>query len=116
MKVRVKDRSSVDNSSANMRLGIASMFLMHLCLENVSGQSLEFYVSVAGSDSWDGTSETNVDGSDVGPWLTLNHALDELRQIRPNPPTAGDRATIFLLPGTHFLTSTIETNDREAIQ
>ena len=80
----------------------------------MTGQGLEFYVSVDGSDSWDGTSESNIDGSDVGPWQTLNHAMDELRQIRPNPPTADDQATIFLLPGTHFLTSTIETNDRES--
>ena len=43
-------------------------------------------------DSWDGTAESNVDGSDVGPWQTLNHAIEELRRIRPNPPTIDDQA------------------------
>ena len=43
-------------------------------------------------DSWDGTAESNVDGSDVGPWQTLNHAIEELRKIRPNPPTVDDQA------------------------
>ena len=45
-------------------------------------------------DSWDGTAESNVDGSDVGPWQTLNHAIEELRKIRPNPPSIEDQAYI----------------------
>ena len=43
-------------------------------------------------DSWDGSAASNVDGSDVGPWQTLNHAIEELRRIRPNPPTIDDQA------------------------
>ena len=72
------------------------------------GQELEFFVSNNdGSDSWDGTSETNVDGSDVGPWRTLNHAIEEIRKLRPNPPSASDHITISMLPGKYFLTSEV---------
>ena len=88
--------------------------VLHFWESTALGQNLEFYVSVDGSDSWDGTSESNIDGSDVGPWQTLNHAFDELRQIRPNPPTAETHATIFLLPGSHFLTSTIQADGRDS--
>ena len=97
-----------------MGLIVLLLTLLGFCHQNVCGQNLEFYVSVDGSDSWDGTSETNVDGSDVGPWQTLNHAFEELRTIRPDPPTADSQATIFLLPGTHFLTSTIQSDERDS--
>ena len=77
-------------TSYNMRESICLLLLSYL-IANVTGQGLEFFVSInGGSDSWDGTSETNVDGSDVGPWKTLSHAIEEIRKIRPNPPTASD--------------------------
>ena len=78
------------------------------------GQNLEFYVDVQGSDSWDGTSEANVDGSDVGPWRTLNHAIEEVRRLRPSPPTSQSRVTIFMLPGVYFLPSAIEMDERDS--
>ena len=81
-----------------MKLGLTSLFLLHLCLQSVAGQNLEFYVSVDGSDSWDGTSDTNVDGSDVGPWLTLNHAMEELRQIRDLPYMTSAKFWDFFTP------------------
>ena len=31
----------------------------------------------------DGSSESNVAGSDVGPWGTLDHAIEEVRRLRP---------------------------------
>ena len=92
--------------------GIASLSL--ICAANVSGQSLEFFVSNDGSDSWDGTSETNVDGSDVGPWKTLHHAVEEIRRLRPNPPTSDDHAIISVLPGKHVLPSELDLNERDS--
>ena len=92
-------------------------FLILLChlLSNVSGQGLEFFVSINdGSDSWDGTSETNIAGSDVGPWKTLSHAIEEIRKIRPNPPTASDHVTISMLPGKLFLSSRIDMDARDS--
>ena len=81
----------------------------------VSGQGLEFFVSNDdGSDSWDGTSESNVAGSDVGPWKTLGHAIQEIRKIRPNPPTESDQVTISMLPGQYFLTSQISMDQRDS--
>ena len=90
---------------------ICVLFLLY---NNALGQNLEFYVDVHGSDSWDGTSETNVDGSDVGPWRTLNHAIEEVRILRPNPPTPDSRVTIFMLPGVYFLPSTIDMDERDS--
>ena len=48
-----------------MKLGRTLIFLLPIFVENVLGQSLEFYVSVDGSDSWDGTAEANIDGSGI---------------------------------------------------
>ena len=59
------------------------IFIIHLCL--AVNADLEFYVSVDGSDLWDGSAESNIDGSDVGPWRTLNHAVDEIRKARNHP-------------------------------
>ena len=39
----------------------------------------EFFISVDGSDSWDGSNENHQDNTNIGPWKTLNHAIDELR-------------------------------------
>ena len=78
--------------TSNMKLIATFILTVFLCLAFAFGQASEFYVSNNdGSDSWDGTSETNVDGSDVGPWKTLSHAIEEIRKIRPIPPTASDR-------------------------
>ena len=52
-------------------------------------------------------SESHAEGTDVGPWQTLSHALVELRKLRPNPPNADSHVTIYLLPGTHYLPSTV---------
>ena len=62
---------------------LVALLLIHLCL--AVNADLEFYVSVDGSDLWDGSAEANVDGSDVGPWKTLNHAVDEIRKARDQP-------------------------------
>ena len=83
-------------------------------MPNVSGQDLEFFVSNDGSDSWDGTAESNVAGSDVGPWKTMHHAIDEIRLMRPNPPTAGDHVTLSVLPGKHVLPSELGLDGRDS--
>ena len=74
----------------------------------------QYFVAVDGSDSWDGSSESRVGETDTGPWQSLDHALTELRKIRPNPPTADSHVTIYLLPGTHYLSSTINMNRRDS--
>ena len=91
-----------------------STVLLLLLQNRALGQNLEFYVDVYGSDSWDGTSESNVDGSDVGPWRTLNHAIEEVRQVRPSPPSSDSRVTILMLPGVYFLPSTIVMDERDS--
>ena len=88
--------------------------LCHL-LPNIVAQELEFFVSInEGSDSWDGSSETNIDGFDVGPWKTLNHAIEEIRKIRPNPPTANNHVTLSILPGKYFLSSQLNLNKKDS--
>ena len=74
----------------------------------------QYFVSVDGSDSWDGTGKWHINNSDTGPWKTLNHAINKLRKIRPNPPTTDSHVTITLLPGTHFLTSTVSMGPRDS--
>ena len=34
---------------------------------------------VQGSDSWDGSSPSHTPGTNIGPWATLQHAIDALR-------------------------------------
>ena len=97
-----------------MRIIIIILIASCNYLVNVFGQEIEFYVSNEGSDLWDGTSETNIDGSDVGPWRTLNHAIEEIRKIRPNPPSATDHVTISILPGKYFQTSQLDMDERDS--
>ena len=74
----------------------------------------DYFVSTLGDDTWDGTSQEHIEDTDIGPWRTLGHAVQRLRQIRPNPPTADSRANIILLPGTHFLSSTVSLGTRDS--
>ena len=97
-----------------MKAKFFALTVLFLCVECASSESTEYYVSIDGSDSWDGASAYHIDDTDVGPWKTLNHAIESIRQLRPNPPTAADHVTIFLLPGTHYLTSTLKMNQRES--
>ena len=97
------------------RLGMWVLAIIVLCNFLPKGQGLEFFVSISeGSDSWDGTSETNVDGTNVGPWKTLNHAVEEIRKIRPNPPMPTDSVTISVLPGKYFMQSGIDMDGRDS--
>ena len=84
------------------------LLLLLQLLSLASCADYEFFVSVDGSDLWDGTSDSHVEGTNVGPWQTLNHAVDEMRKVRPSPPTPDSRAIVNFLKGTHFLTDTVE--------
>ena len=77
--------------SGNMETPLITMLVLFLFQNHANGQILEFYVDVNGSDSWDGSSASNVDGSDVGPWRTLDHAVEEIRRLRPSPPSSDSR-------------------------
>ena len=81
-----------------------------------SGSGLEFFVSVDGSDSWDGTSPDIPGGTNIaGPWKTLSHALSEIRKQRPRPdPGPENQATINVLSGIHYQASTLEFDNRES--
>ena len=59
-------------------------------------------------------SENHIEGTNAGPWQSLGHALVQLRKLRPNPPTADSHVTIYLLPGTHYLPSTVSMNKRDS--
>ena len=84
------------------------LVFLHLLNYGLSAAEYEYFISTEGSDQWDGTSEAHVEGTNIGPWQTLNHAVKEITQLRPYPPTADSHATIYLLKGTHYLTSTVE--------
>ena len=75
----------------NMETPLITMLVLFLLQNHANGQIFEFYVDVNGSDSWDGSSASNVDGTDVGPWRTLNHAVEEVRLLRPSPPSSDSR-------------------------
>ena len=81
-----------------------AIFLIHLCM--AVNADYDFYVSVDGSDLWDGSAETNVDGSDVGPWKTLNHAVDEIRKAREHPTYDVSKSLGFIEPLTVYDTPT----------
>ena len=79
------------------------------------GSGLEFFVSVDGSDSWDGTSPDIPGGTNIaGPWKTLSHALSEIRKQRPSNPGPENQATINVLSGIHYQKSTLEFDKRES--
>ena len=80
-----------------------------------SESGLEFFVSVDGSDSWDGTSPDIPGGTNIaGPWKTLSHALSEIRKQRPSNPGPENQATINVLSGIHYQSSTLEFDKRES--
>ena len=84
------------------KVPLASLILLHYLA--AASAEYDYFVSVEGSDLWDGTSESHVEGTDVGPWQTLNHAVQEIRKVRPNPPTSGARFNSILKILTKILT------------
>ena len=67
-----------------------------------------FYLSPNGSDSNDGLSLES-------PWLSLPHAVSEVRRVRGSQPTEEDKAHLRLLAGTYYLQDTLAlANTRDA--
>ena len=67
-----------------------------------------FYLSPNGSDSHDGLSSES-------PWLSLPHAVSEVRRVRGSQPTEEDKAHLRLLAGTYYLQDTLAlANTRDA--
>lgn len=61
--------------------GLCGLFMM-LAVAAAAHADHEFYLSPSGNDAWTGTvAEANAAGSD-GPWMTLEHARDAVRQLR----------------------------------
>ena len=73
----------------------------------------EYYLSVSGSDTWDGTSPTNTPGTNTGPWQSFQHAINELRKIRPTNPGREDLTRLSILGGTYFLDKTVYMNHQD---
>ena len=57
--------------------------------------------------SLSGSDDDGIPGTESSPWRTLNHAVDQLRMIRPNPTGLSDEATITMRGGVYFQTSMI---------
>jgi hypothetical protein len=73
-----------------------------------------YFLSVNGSDKWDGTSDTNTPGTSKGPWQTFPHAIAELRKLRPNPPDSNSAVSLNILPGTYYLQKTLYLDQRDS--
>merc|ERR1719427_555697 len=67
----------------------------------------EYFVSTEGSD------DENVAGTISAPWQTLNHAIEELRKVRPKTPGPADNATITLMGGVYYLASEIQLGSKD---
>ena len=61
-----------------------SLVVFSCMLFNIKAEP-EYFVSVDGSDDWDGKRPVHGDGAS-GPWMTLQNAIEKLRQIRPAIP------------------------------
>ena len=85
-----------------------SLLTINFLLVGINSMANEYFVSLSGSDGED------VSGSLDYPWRTLEHAVGEVRQIRPNPPTAEDMVYITLREGIYYLPSTIALNQRDS--
>ena len=97
------------------KMTLIFILTMLVICKPILGSGLEFFVSVDGSDSWDGTSPDIPGGTNIaGPWKTLSHALSEIRKQRPSNPGPENQATINVLSGIHYQESTLEFDNRES--
>ena len=75
-----------------------SFFLLINSSVQSDGSVLNYYVSVtSGSDDWDGHSADHFPDTNTGPWATIPHAIEEIRKVRPNPPSSEDQVIINIL-------------------
>ena len=77
-------------------------------LIGVNSVENEYFVSLSGSDGED------VPGTLDDPWRTLEHAVGQVRKLRPNPPSAEDMAYITIREGTYYLPNTIALTQRDS--
>jgi hypothetical protein len=72
------------------------------------------YLSPSGSDAWDGTAPSHTEGT-AGPWASLDHAVSELRKLRPGGSASEEtRASLFLQAGTYYLDDTVWLDARDS--
>ncbi len=74
-----------------------------LTVSTVSAHALDYFVSVHGSDRWNGSRAVWVRKSTNGPFATLDHALLIAREFRSNHPSYRKPVTIIVEAGTYWL-------------
>ena len=73
-----------ENSSSRQTSPIYSLMILLLLLlplASLSSPLLPHYLSLLGSDSYDGTSPEPVPGTQHGPWASLPHAISAIRHL-----------------------------------
>ena len=68
----------------------------------------EYYISIEGSDEWDGTASENIPFTNTGPWLTIQNAITQLKNIRGYNPGPEDHVTVNIMSGTYYQESTVK--------
>ena len=68
----------------------------------------EYFISTEGSDEWDGTASENIPFTNSGPWLTIQNAIIQLKNIRGFNPGPEDRVTVNIMSGTYYQASTLK--------
>ena len=68
----------------------------------------EYYISIEGSDEWDGTASENIPFTNTGPWLTIQNAITQLKNIRGYNPGPEDHVTVNIMSGTYYQESTLK--------
>ena len=62
----------------------------------------EYHISIEGSDEWDGTASENIPFTNTGPWLTIQNAITQLKNIRGYNPGPEDHVTVNIMRGTYY--------------
>ena len=68
----------------------------------------EYFISTEGSDEWDGTASENIPFTNTGPWLTIQNAIIQLKNIRGFNPGPEDHVTVNIMSGTYYQGSTLK--------
>ena len=90
------------------------LFVYIYCASGSKNFAKDYYVSVNGSDDWDGTSPKNDPSSNVGPWKTIKHAINKIRQLRKFPQSIQDETTLNIMAGTYYQDATLNLNKRDS--
>ena len=68
----------------------------------------EYFISTEGSDEWDGTASENIPFTNTGPWLTIQNAVIQLKNIRGFNPGPEDHVIVNIMSGTYYQASTLK--------